>query len=317
MKKRLLGSLIALGGSLVAVGTAFALYRGTLPVDKTIQIGTKTSGDVVLNASVANADSEHAMLTPTNYSRSIVFNAGFTNNSGSVYNQPYYLAHLEFKISSASKGMIDALKDHSWVELGTQSGSNAYGAWFGWTWSDDAGLTENLPHTGTRSGTTNRNHLNGKAAVVAADGKSVSWSVNYPLFAGTDVSEFLFHVQMEGIDDDDYLAIAESSYTVNFNVSDVDYTGYEAAYIVGDATGGWEDKDEYRMVPNAKASGFEWMYKTGTAEGVSYLQGGKDFKVHKGSTWCHGDGANHVWDSTNNGKVFYWAGSGEYSLGTL
>ena len=304
MKKKLLGSLIALGGSLVAVGSAFALYTGTLPTDKSIQIGTKTSGDVVLNASVKDADTAHAMLTPESYSRTIVFNAGFTKNAESVYIQDYYLAHLEFKISSASTAVIDALKVHSWLELGTQSGSNAYGSYWGWTWSDDTELAK--PHTGTRGEKTAQNHKNGTDAQVATDGKSVSWHVDYPLFAGNNVSEFIFHVQMDGISNADYLAIAESSYAVDFNVSDVDYEHYDAAYIVGEATGGWEDKDEFRMVPNAKASGFEWMFKTGTSAGHQKLSAG-EYKLHVGSTYC-GSHGNHTWDEANNGKTFYWNG---------
>ena len=301
MKKKFLGLLIALGGSVAAVGTAFALYTGTLPADKSIQIGTKTTGDVALAASVVDADSTHAQLTPESVSRTIVLDAGFTTNDGSVYIQDYYLAKLEFKISSASTGLIDALKEHTWIELGTQSGENAYGSYWGWTWEDAE------HHTGTRSGTTAQNHLNSSQKVVADDNKSVTWSTHYPLFKGANVSQFLFHISMEGISDEAYLAIAEATYNVDFTVSEPD-SDFEMAYIVGDATGGWEDKDEFRMTVNAKASGYEWMFKTGSVEGKSKLANGKEYKLHVGTTYCCDD-PNHVWDEANDGKTFYWNGS--------
>lgn len=301
MKRKLLGALIALGGSALAIGTAFALYTGTLPEDKSIQIGTKTSGDIVLHGGVVDADSTHATLTPSSHERILTLSAGFTTNSTSVYIQDYYLAKLEFKISSTSTGVIDALKEHSWIELGVQSGDNAYGSYWGWTWSDAEG------HTGTRSGTTSQNHLNSDAKVVAADGKSVSWSAHYPLFKGEAVSQFLFHVNMERISDADYKLIAESSYAVDFNISEPD-SDYGMAYVVGTATGGWEDKEEFRMTVNAKASGYEWMFKTGTEAGKQKLSAG-EYKIHNGDTYCHGGMDNHTWSEDDNGKTFYWNAS--------
>lgn len=300
MKKKFLGALIALGGSALAIGTAFALYTGSLPEDKTIQIGTKTSGDIILHGGVVDADSAHAVLTPSAHERTIVFSAGFTTNESSVYIQDYYLAKLEFKISSASTGVIDALKEHSWIELGVQGGANAYGSYWGWTWSE-------AEASGTRSGTTAQNHLNGTAASVAVDGKSVSWSTHYPLFKGEAVSRFLFHVNMEGISDADYKLIAESSYQVDFNISEPD-PSYGMAYIAGTATGGgWEDKDEFRMTVNAKASSYEWMFKTGLVAGKQKLVAG-EYKLHNGDSYCHAGDPNHTWDENDNGKSFYWSG---------
>ena len=308
MKRKLLGALIALGGSALAIGTAFALYTGTLPEDKSIQIGTKTSGDIVLHAGVVDADSAHAKLTPTAHQRTLAFSAGFTTNDSSVYIQDYYLAKVEFKISSADAKVINALSEHSWVELGVQDGVNSYGSYWGWTWSD-------AEHkTGTRSNYTDQNRLNGNVVDVATDGKSVSWAAHYPLFKGEAVSRFLFHVNMEGISDADYKEIAESSYSVDFNVSEPD-VGYDMAYVVGTATGGWEDKEEFRMTVNAQADAYEWMFKTGTEAGKQKLVAG-EYKLHVGTNYCDNDSSNHTWNEADNGATFYWnAGTHKLYLG--
>lgn len=301
MKKKLLGALIALGGSALAIGSAFALYTGGLPEDKSIQIGTKTTGDIELHGGVLDADAGNAVLTPDNVQRTIKFSAGFTPSEGSVYVQDYYLAKLEFKISSASTGLIDALKTHSWVELGTQSGDNAYGRYWGWSWTEQGERV-----TSGDGAYSAQNHLNGESKVVAQDGKSVSWSTHYPLFKGAAVSQFLLHVNMEGIEKDDYKAIAEKSYTVDFNISEPD-SDYGMAYVVGTATGGWEDKDEYRMTVNAKAAdAYEWIFKTGTEDGKQKLIDGGEYKLHIGDNYCDSDSANHTWSDSNKGEAFTW-----------
>lgn len=291
MKKGIIGALIALCGSAVAIGTAFALYTGNLPEDKTIQIGTKTTGDVQLQASVKNADEDHEVLNPASNERCIVFNAGFTTESESVYIQDYYYAKLEFKVSSSSADLIAALKDETWVKLGTQTGENAYGSY----WQNKS--------------------LNGTDVVEATDHKSLTYTMEFPLFKGTNISEFEFHIRLDtGLTSADFLAIAEEDYFVDFQVSPAES---EQAYIVGEAVGGWEDRDEFRMTVNAKATGFEWMFKTGTVEGKQKLQDGKEYKLHKGSTYCCG-GDNHVWTAAGNeGKTFYWNGERNDSHGDL
>lgn len=290
MKKGIIGALIALCGSAVAIGTAFALYTGNLPEDKTIQIGTKTTGDVQLQASVKNADADHQVLTPAANERCIVFNAGFTTQSESVYIQDYYYAKLQFKVSSESTDLIAALKDETWVKLGTQTGENAYGSY----WQN--------------------NTLNGTNVVEATDHKSLTYTMEFPLFKGTNVSEFEFHIRLDtDLTSADYFAIAEEDYFVDFQVSPAES---EHAYIVGEAVGGWEDRDEFRMTVNAKASGFEWMFKTGTVEGKQKLQDGKEYKLHKGSTYCC-SGANHVWHTADDGDTFYWNGVQNDSHGDL
>ena len=179
MKKGIIGALIALCGSAVAIGTAFALYTGNLPEEKTIQIGTKTTGDVVLKAGVKNADTAHQILSPVSNpkddNRCITFNAGFTTQSESVYIQDYYYAKLEFKISSESEALIAALKDETWVKLGTQTGDNAYGShWKDGSLNDKTGMQE------------------------AGDHKSLTYTTEYPLFkCGNEdacFSEFEFHI---------------------------------------------------------------------------------------------------------------------------
>ena len=62
------------------------------------------------------------------------------------------------------------------------------------------------------------------------------------------------------------------------------------------------------MTVNAKASGFEWMFKTGTVDGKQRLQDGKTYKLHKGATYCCND-ADHIWSKDNDIKTFYWNGT--------
>ena len=289
MKKGIIGALIALCGSAVAIGTAFALYTGTLPAEKTIQIGTKTTGDVQLEAGVKNADTEHRVLSPASSERCIVFNAGFTTQSESTYIQDYYYAKLEFKVSSESTGLIAALKDETWVKLGTQTGESEYGE----AWKHET--------------------LNDSNVVEAANHKSLTYTMEFPLFKGTNISEFEFHIQLDSeLTSAEYFAVSDEDYLVDFEVSPAES---EQAYIVGEAVGGWEDREEFRMTVNAKASGFEWMFKTGTVEGKQKLQDGKEYKLHKGSTYCCGD-ANHVWSKDNDTKTFYWDGT-SHSHGDL
>lgn len=286
MKKGIIGALIALCGSAVAIGTAFALYTGTLPDDKTIQIGTKTTGDVQLEASVKNDDADHQVLSPASVERCIVFNAGFTTPSESTYIQDYYYAKLEFKVSSESTDLIAALKTETWVKLGTQTGENAYGSY----WQNKS--------------------LNNENVVEADDHKSLTYTMEFPLFKGTNVSEFEFRIRLDThLTSAQYFAVAEEDYLVDFQVSPAES---EQAYIVGEAVGGWEDRDEFRMTKNAKADHDEWMFKTGTVDGKQRLQDDKDYKLHKGATYCCG-GSNHKWSKTNDGKTFYWNGtSGEH-----
>lgn len=286
MKKKLLGSLIALGGSLVAVGSAFALYTGSLPENKSIQIGTKTSGDVNL---VASVKSDSAVdVNPENQERLIKFNAGFqTPNENSVYIQPFYYAHLEFKISSENTSLISYLKEETWVKLGTQ-------------------VDENEDHPNEYGSHWKHNTLNGVNVQEATDHKSLTWGVDYPLFKGADVSEFEFHIRLDtDVTKSQFLALDGAAYTIDFNVSDAQE---EQAYIVGMATGGWEEKADYRMTINAKADHKEWMFKTGTVDGKQKLADGGTYKLKIGSTYCCG-GDDHVWSSANNNKTFYWNGS--------
>ena len=281
MKKGIIGALIALCGSAVAIGTAFALYTGNLPADKTIQIGTKTTGDVVLHADVKDAALANKVLTPAARERCIVFNAGFTTNEESVYIQDYYYAKLEFKVSSESEAMIAALKKETWVQLGTQTGDDVYGSY----WKN--------------------NSLNNSNVVEADDHKSLTYTMEYPLFKGTNISEFEFRIRLDqDVKDAEYKTLGKQTYFVDFKVSPAES---EQAYIVGEAVGGWEDRDEFRMTKNAKADHDEWMFKTGTVDGKQRLQDDKDYKLHKGATYCCG-GANHKWSKTNDGKTFYWNG---------
>lgn len=290
MKKGIIGALIALCGSAVAIGTAFALYTGNLPAEKTIQIGTKTTGDVQLEASVKNADADHQVLSPASQERSIVFNAGFTTPSESTYIQAYYYAKLEFKVSSESTGLIAALKDETWVKLGTQTGDNAYGS----HWKDKS--------------------LNDTNVVEADDHKSLTYTMEYPLFKGTNISEFEFHIRLDkDLTSAEYFAIAEEDYFVDFQVSPAEST---QAYIVGEAVGGWELRDEFRMTVNAKATGFEWMFKTGKDDEPQKLEDGKDYKLRVGDTYCS-SGDNHVWHTKDDGKTFYWNGEQNDSHGDL
>ncbi|MDY6275891.1 MAG: hypothetical protein SPL75_00145 [Bacilli bacterium] len=284
MKKGIIGALIALCGSAVAIGTAFALYTGTLPAEKTIQIGTKTTGDVQLEASVKNAHSEQ-VINPDSEERCIEFYAGFTTPSESTYIQDYYYAKLEFKVSSESTDLIAALKDETWVEPGTQTGENSYSTY----WKNQ--------------------FLNKTNVVETDDHKSLTYTMEYPLFKGTNVSEFKFHIRLDTdpkLTKAQFLAIAEEDYSVDFQVSPAES---EHAYIVGTACGGWEDREEFRMTVNAKAEGFEWMFKTGTVDGKQRLQDGKEYKLHKGSVYCDSKEENHVWTALGNeGKTFYWNG---------
>ena len=287
MKKKLLGALIALCGSAAAIGTAFALYTGSLPEDKTIQIGTKTTGDIALVASVKNADSTHEVLSPESQERCITFNAGFTTNESSVYIQDFYYAKLQFKVSSDSTALIAALKEETWVKLGTQ-------------------VDESEGHPNEYGSYWKNNSLNGTNVEESADHKSLTYTKEFPLFKGSNISEFEFHIRLDtNLSDADYLAIAEETYLVDFEVSEATS---DHAYIVGEAVGGWEDRDEFRMTKNAKADHDEWMFKTGTVEGKQQLQDTKDYNLHIGVTYCCG-GSNHTWPSANNGKTFYWNGT--------
>ncbi len=287
MKKGIIGALIALCGSAVAIGTAFALYTGNLPAEKTIQIGTKTTGDVQLEASVKNAHSEQ-VINPNSVERCIEFYAGFTTPSESTYIQDYYYAKLEFKVSSESTKLIGFLKEETWVEPGTQEGENSYSDF----WKGKSLNKDNVHEDD--------------------DHKSLTYTMEYPLFKGTNISEFKFHIRLKStpkLTNAEFLEIAEESYKVDFQVSPAEST---QAYIVGEAVGGWELRDEFRMTKNAKADHDEWMFKTGKGDEPQKLQDGKDYKLRIGDTFCH-SGSNHVWETKNDGKTFYWNGtSGEH-----
>lgn len=291
MKKGIIGALIALCGSAVAIGTAFALYTGNLPEDKTIQIGTKTTGDVQLEASVKNAHSEQ-IINPDSVERCVEFYAGFTTPSESTYIQDYYYAKLEFKVSSESTGLIAALKDETWVEPGTQVGENSYSDFW-------------------KAKSLNKNNV-----VEAEDHKSLTYTMEYPLFKGTNISEFKFHIRLDSdpkLTKAQFSEIAAETYKIDFQVSPAVST---QAYIVGEAVGGWELRDEFRMTVNAKANSFEWMFKTGEDDQPQKLQDGKDYKLRIGDTYCS-SGDNHVWHTADDGKTFYWNGEQNDSHGDL
>ena len=307
--KKLFGALVALIGSVAAVGSAFALYMGaSVPEDKEIIIGTKVTGDVVLHADVEEADTAHSKLhpgNPNNETRSIEFSAGFTTPEHSAYAQAYFLARLDFAVTSSSADFITFITPNSAIELGTQTTTNKeYSAyWKQWLNSDDLDPGEGVRHS----------------YAITNEGKTITWSKYYPLFKGQDISRFRMDLRLKNnISNAEYLSIAEATYTVNFTVDvaptlenaeiDPRIGEWKYAYVVGDATGGWEDKEEFRMVPNAQEDGFQWMFTDGTEYGQK-LEVGKHFKLHNNGNWCHANDDNrHEWSQSNVGKTIYWSG---------
>jgi hypothetical protein len=322
--KRLFGALVALLGSAAAVGSAFALYMGrTVPENKQIIIGTKVTGDVELHAAVVSDDgivnNQERKLVPSSatplsaeeiYSRTrtVKFSAGFTTLQGSAYAQAYYLARLDFSVTSNKAEFISMITPNSWIDMGCQTTENKTYSQY---WAD-----KDLNNHDIDPVAEGDQH----AYLVNNDGKTITWSAYYPLFSGASISEFEMHMSLkEGITDAEYQSIAGATYTINFTVDKAEQLDdastdprigkFQYAYVVGEATtnGGWGDKEDFRMVPNAMYNGFQWMFTDGPAGSGQKLELGKEFKLHNNGNWCHADG-NHTWLEEYVGKTIYWSG---------
>lgn len=249
-KKLLLGSAVAIGGSLLAISSAFALYL-VKPEDKTINIGINTNTDANLTISdIADGDNTKA-LSPAN-EKNYTFSLGAEKPSGSTYTQTVAVADLKIVIDFKTAGITD--KVESSIELGYTAGKY---------FAIDANNLNKA--TSTVSGNT----LVIEKTNVAFNLGGLGVALNLKLKSSVSAADFL-------------TSVSSKEYTITVNWTE--NTTYQYPYVVG-TMNNWAETDAYRMVPNIEAdNAYEFMLNSSLE-----IKAGEKFKCRKGDVWSSGE----------------------------
>lgn len=266
-KNALIGLLVAVGGSVIALSTAYGLYL-VKPDDKTISIGINTSADVNLAISdVADATST-VSLSKTN-AKQYTFTLSGGTTTGTTYTQDTAIGDLEVKITSTNSTLINKLAGT--VTLG-YTASTFYAAE---TYSLATGAVSGSDFVITKT------NVPFKLAGLGA-------TLDLSLASGTTDAEAV--------------TLGGASYTVTINWKQ--NSTFEYAYVVGTMTS-WGETDEYRMVPALDTADFTWVYDNDAnitagnsfkcKKGTQY-SGGNNYEVTTGYkvtkiTWLGGTDA--------------------------
>lgn len=294
-KGAIMGAIVAVAGSAIAISTTYAIYVKT-PGDVSFTIGAQVDGD--LNYSISTVSDDGNALNPEQ-DRSIVLDLGATNSSVSTYTQANALAKLSVTISSDSEAFINALANNSSVDVGT--GDTDY---FGNYWQSEADFDFSSAEV-----------VNGETYYVEA-----SKSFPIPVDDSGELQATLT-LSIGDMDIDTFLAVNEASFSVDVELTAID-EDYDIAVIVGDFNE-WSPADSiYEMVPNPKADSYQWMWDNGTGEDI-IIPDGSYYKtrMRDANTWCadnedplHYGSGNGDWYMSSDYQFIYWDGGDHTSL---
>lgn len=269
MNKKILGSLIAVGGVIATMIGTFALYA-KVDADKKIDIGVTagTGKDVTYN--VTNVVAPYVSLNPDVDSTSFSFNIGATYNADgdTLYpTQDVVVGKLEV-VLCGSETLIDNLTMSGTIDGYTAGtvGETTYG-------------TAQAATKGTASQSKNTLTYSREVAVHAT-GQTAIFSLGLT----------------SSISQDDFLAIAEETYSIN--ISWTAPTEFEYAYLFGTFNGWTREADGYQMQPDIDNTTWHWVIKYSFTEQVT-------LKAMKGTDFSS---QNKTFDA--GAHTLKWTGSG-------
>jgi len=286
MKKRILNTIIASSlASLAVVGTSLAYYFKAAE-DKSINV-TLSSGstDISFGISDITDDDSDNKLNPSNLSKNYSYKLSANKSTNTTYTQDVLVGSLKVTFKTKNETLFNAVTLANVIDYKNYSGSSE----------------------GTDTYFSNsENKLNSieftKADAPDSSGYYViSGTMDAPVSAvyGNEVDLTL---ALTGIDDSNFVSIAEAEYDINVVISE--NTTYEYAYLGGVGDLGWAPIDANRMVPNIYADKWQWMWKADKDYGASEI---KAFK---------GEGESAIWSLGENkavtivsGDSVYWSGS--------
>lgn len=251
MNKKLLGSLIAVGGAVATMIGAFALYT-KVDANKQIGIDVVTGSGKDVTYTVTNVAAP-ATLSPDAASTTFSFNIGATYNANgdNLYPaQDVVVGKLEV-VLNGSETLIDNLTMSGTIGGYTDSsvGATTYG-------------TAQAATKGTASGSKNTLTYSKEVAV-----HTTGQAATFNLGLNSSISQA------------DFLKIAEESYTIN--ISWIAPEEFSYAYLVG-AFNGWSETDGYQMMPSIDDTSWHWVIKYNFTEAVTV-------KGKQGDTWSAND----------------------------
>lgn len=273
-----LGALVAVLGTSVAMGTSYALYSVT-PADQVIHIGANTNQDIELVVGEVTNAGATAVVSPES-DHVFDFDIGFNKPVNSTYTQSVYLAKLTVTVTSENDSLLQGM-----VSANSGFKVDPDKAYYGDYWGGTAGEVKFVAGTG-----------------------SVVASVTVPIDETVDLDTKVT-LSLSGMDGSTFATtVADATYNISIDLTAPD-ADYGMAYIVG-GDSGWETIDKYLMVPNPKASQYEWSYHME----AGLLTGGSQFKCKTtNETWSPDPNWTYV-ASDMDGKYLRWDGNSTHNM---
>lgn len=292
---KIIGIAVATFGVVLSTSVAFALYAHA---DSPKQIGigvfeqiVSQDGDVNYQIDTIAADNENAAFSPEHLSNAYSFRVGASKGLDSVLPlQKYTVGDLSIRISSTNTTLIQNLTAAASVAVPQNK-------WQDNSDDDDDGkidlaVQKNVGNTEITCSLTN---------FTAQSLKDVEGGVN---------SIVSLSLTLPALNEETMLAIAEATYTIT--ASWVEPANFTYAYITGTQYGWAAANNDSRMVPNALANSFEWMYEhykdqtPGDSRGAKCIQWDQALNEGNGAwAWSGGDDAVIALDKQYD---VYWAG---------
>jgi len=241
MKKRILNTIIASSlASLAVVGTSLAYYFKAAE-DKSINV-TLSSGstDISFGISDITDDDSENKLNPDNLSKNYSYKLSANKSTNTTYTQDVLVGSLKVTFKTKNETLFNAVTLANVIDYKNYSESNE----------------------GTDTYFSNsENKLNS----IEFTKEDAADSSGYYVISGTmaapvsavNGNEVDLTLSLTGIDDSNFVSIAEAEYDINVVISE--NTTYEYAYLGGVGDLGWAPIDANRMVPNIYANAWQWM----------------------------------------------------------
>lgn len=281
MKKSSLvkASIIAMG-SIISLGGAFALYQNNTSLSTNINISTSTLVNVDTTITYEVAKNSDGKVTPVYLSS--------TNQKGSALDNAHTRVKYNFELgasySAHAQGYVvgNAKVTISNIDAYTKAHATFWAAIDGFTAANGYTNGENgTEYTVGSEVSFSKPFMttNVKLSTIGED--KTSYSVNSDIVVETSGKQsIVVYVEYDEIDLTEVNSTAAPfSLSVEWGAPT---EAYEFAYILGDGNQWAMNQGDYsvcpRMVPNLKASAFEWAYK-----GLSGSIG--EFKFKYGDVW--------------------------------
>ena len=287
-KNKIIGIAVATLGVIISTGVSLALYVSK-DAAKEIGIGVFTphvsqNGDINYVIDTVTAGAQNAAFSPDHLQNTHSFRLGASKGADSQLPlQNYTVGDLTITISSANTTLISKL---------TAAGTIAV----------PSGKWQDVNSNGKVNLTVDKAQDNSSITLTYANFTAQSVK---DLAGGTNSIVDLELTLANNLTEQEVLALAEANYSIS--ASWVEPSNFVYAYITGTQYGWATEETDSRMVPNALATSFEWMY-TGyrdTTPGDS--RGAKPIMKDDNNTWRWSTSADTA-IALDKQYDFYWSG---------